>query len=145
MNKISFHPNGKYLISASDDTTIKIWDIRMGSIMFTLYGHDGPATAVTFSSCGDYFATGGEDTLVNVWKSNLDSNGDHDTLEEVKGLIAVGGLKDTTLKSNISTYMVSDNNRKGLTKAKLRTQQSAGSNMGQDYLKSDPSRSDLLS
>jgi len=49
VNKISFHPNGKYLISASDDTTAKIWDIRMGNILFTLYGHDSPVTAINFS------------------------------------------------------------------------------------------------
>ena len=152
INSISFHPNGKYLISWSDDTTVKIWDIRMGSIMFTLYGHDGPVTAVNFSAWGDYFATGGQDMIVNIWKSNLDSNGDTDTLEDITGLIAVGGLKDMTLKSNRETCLISEFDDKkpaGIkspSKARLVTQGSVGSNFGQDNaLKSDPSRSDLLS
>jgi len=39
-----------------------------------LYGHEGASTAVAFSPCGDYFVTGGSDSVVMVWKSNLDEN-----------------------------------------------------------------------
>lgn len=123
----------------------------MGNILFTLYGHDGPVTALNFSNCGDYFITGGEDTIVNVWKSNLDSNGEVESLDDLSGMIAVGGLKDTTFKPNIDTYLVSENGKNksaaylSPSKARLNTQNSAGSGMGQHYLKSDPSRSDFFS
>ena len=125
----------------------------MGSIMFTLYGHDGPVTACNFSAWGDYFATGGRDMVVNVWKSNLDSNGDTDTLEDVTGLISVGGLKDSILKSNRETYLVTDYDdkvrpagRRSPSKGRLATQASVATNLGQgNVLKSDPSKSDLLS
>jgi len=40
--------------------------------MYTLYGHDGASTAATFSTYGDFFATGGKDTVVQLWKSNFD-------------------------------------------------------------------------
>ena len=59
-------------MSSSKDSTLKIWDLRMGHILYTLYGHEGASTAVNFSPCGDYFTTGGSDAVVMVWKSNLD-------------------------------------------------------------------------
>ena len=40
--------------------------------MYTLYGHEGSSTAACFSTYGDFFATGGKDTVVQLWKSNFD-------------------------------------------------------------------------
>jgi centriolar protein POC1 len=37
---ISFHPDGNYLVSSSMDSTLKIWDLKMGQILYTLYGHE---------------------------------------------------------------------------------------------------------
>ena len=50
---------------------MKIWDLRQGHILYTLYGHEGASTAVNFSPCGDYFTSAGSDSIVMVWKSNL--------------------------------------------------------------------------
>jgi centriolar protein POC1 len=48
--------------------------LRHGKLAYTLFGHEGASTACTFSYHGDYFATGGSDSLVMLWKSNfLDS------------------------------------------------------------------------
>lgn len=88
---------------------------------------------------------------MNVWKSNLDSTGEPETLDDLTGMVSVGGLKDTTFKPNIDTYMVSENGKNksvaqiSPSKVRLNTQNSVGSGLGQHYLKSDPSRSDLYS
>jgi len=74
VNEIDFHPNGRYLLSSSNDSTLKIWDLRQGHILYTLYGHEGQSTSCAFTPCGDYFATGGSDSVVMVWKSNLEEN-----------------------------------------------------------------------
>lgn len=42
--------------------------------MYTLYGHEGASSAACFSTYGDFFATGGKDTVVQLWKSNFDVN-----------------------------------------------------------------------
>ena len=39
--------------------------------MYTLHGHTGPALTTKFSENGSFFASGGADQLVLVWKSNL--------------------------------------------------------------------------
>jgi centriolar protein POC1 len=71
VNSISFHPNGRYLLSANANSPVKIWDLRQGHILYTLYGHEGPTNSCQFSPNGDYFVTGGSDQIVMIWKSNL--------------------------------------------------------------------------
>ena len=39
--------------------------------MYTLFGHEGPSTAATWSPYGDYFLTGGQDSVVLCWSSNM--------------------------------------------------------------------------
>jgi len=71
VNSINFNTAGTHLISTSNDSTIKIWDLRKGCIMYTLYGHEGASTSAAFSPLGDYFVTGGNDSVVLAWKSNM--------------------------------------------------------------------------
>jgi len=56
------------------DGKIKIWDTKNASLDYTLYGHDGSTTNGCFSTHGDYFVTGGADSMVMLWKSNLSKN-----------------------------------------------------------------------
>ena len=42
-----------------------------GILAYTMYGHNGQIDAVTFSKKGDYFATGGADCNVLIWKSSF--------------------------------------------------------------------------
>lgn len=72
MTAVTFHPSGRYLLSSSLDATLKVWDLRMGYALYTLYGHEGATTAVNFSPDGDYLCSGGADSVVMVWLSNLD-------------------------------------------------------------------------
>lgn len=39
VNSLSFHSNGNYLISAADDSTLKILDLLEGRLFYTLHGH----------------------------------------------------------------------------------------------------------
>ena len=36
-----------------------------------MYGHEGAANTVNFSPSGDYFTSSGNDSVVMIWKSNL--------------------------------------------------------------------------
>ena len=59
------------MMSSSKDGTMKIWDLREGRLLFTLQGHTGAVNTSRFSSDGHFFASGGADQMVMVWKSNL--------------------------------------------------------------------------
>ncbi|KAL2895107.1 WD40 repeat-containing protein HOS15 [Bienertia sinuspersici] len=64
----STNPNQKAILaSASFDSTIKLWDVELGSLLCSLNGHRDPVYAVAFSPDGEYLASGSLDRCVNIW------------------------------------------------------------------------------
>jgi len=63
------HPSGNFLLSSSNDGTLKVWDLFGGYIMYTLYGHEGATTATNFSPLGDNMISGRVDNNVMIWTS----------------------------------------------------------------------------
>jgi centriolar protein POC1 len=51
----------------------QIWDLREGHLFYTLKGHEGPIKSVRFSPKGDFFASGGSDGQLLLWKTNFDT------------------------------------------------------------------------
>ena len=39
VNSVQITPDGWYAVSGSDDKTVKIWDLEMGTCVATLEGH----------------------------------------------------------------------------------------------------------
>jgi centriolar protein POC1 len=79
---ISHLQSGYYLLSSSKDASLRIWDLREGRLLYTLHGHTGPALTARFSENGSFFASGGADQLVMVWKSNLLGSDPHFAVRE---------------------------------------------------------------
>ncbi|EPS45511.1 hypothetical protein H072_513 [Dactylellina haptotyla CBS 200.50] len=67
VNSVAFSPNGKILASASDDSTIRLWDTNTGMSLQTLQGHTSWVQAVAYSADGKVLISGSRDTTVRMW------------------------------------------------------------------------------
>jgi WD40 repeat protein len=67
INAVAFSPDGSTLASASDDTTIKLWDSATRREEATLTGHTSSVYDLAFSPDGRTLASGGKDGTVRLW------------------------------------------------------------------------------
>ncbi|ETV94253.1 hypothetical protein H310_11928 [Aphanomyces invadans] len=66
---VKFHPDAKrlQLVSASDDSTVRIWDLIAQKEVGCMKDHMSPATTVAFSHDGYTLLSSGRDKVINVW------------------------------------------------------------------------------
>ncbi|SNX85078.1 probable platelet-activating factor acetylhydrolase ib alpha subunit [Melanopsichium pennsylvanicum] len=72
VTKGSFHPVFSQVATASEDTTIKLWDWETGEFERTLKGHTKAVNDVDFDSKGNYLVSCSSDLSIKVWDSNND-------------------------------------------------------------------------
>ena len=60
-NKLS--AKGDRLVSASDDKTLKVWNLRTGALLRTLKGHTATVISVAISPNGDRAVSGSKGEL----------------------------------------------------------------------------------
>jgi WD40 repeat protein len=67
---VKFHPNGQSIVSVSEDSTVRFWNLE-GSLLATLRGHNQGINSVSFSPDGQIVASAGNDGIVILWSLNL--------------------------------------------------------------------------
>jgi hypothetical protein len=65
----AFSPDGKLIVSASDDRTLKVWDSETGQSLRTLEGHSASVNGCAFSPDGKLIVSASDDHTLKVWDS----------------------------------------------------------------------------
>ncbi|MHC6201585.1 WD40 repeat domain-containing protein [Breznakiellaceae bacterium SP9] len=70
----SISANGRQLVSASDDGTVRVWDIATGAVLKTLSGQAAAIICAAFSPDGRYVASGANNRTIRIWDLSDGSN-----------------------------------------------------------------------
>ncbi|MDQ2974885.1 MAG: WD40 repeat domain-containing protein [Acidobacteriota bacterium] len=65
----SWLPDGKRLVSAIDDATVRVWDVETGDQVMSLVGHTGRVLTCAVSPDGNRIVSGGADQILRIWAS----------------------------------------------------------------------------
>ncbi|MGB3346188.1 MAG: tetratricopeptide repeat protein, partial [Candidatus Humimicrobiia bacterium] len=60
----------QYIISGSDDGTIKLWDLNNGECLLTFEGHKYGINTIAFSKDDRYIISGSSDNTIKLWDLN---------------------------------------------------------------------------
>ena len=66
VSSVSFSPDGKYIATASEDKTARLWDLT-GKLIQEFKGHQDWVNSVSFSPDGKYIATVSWDKRARLW------------------------------------------------------------------------------
>ncbi|KAG5972123.1 hypothetical protein E4U56_006348 [Claviceps arundinis] len=71
---LAFSPDGRYLLTGTEDYLLRIWDIATKTIRHTLSGHELDIFSVDFARDGKLIASGGGDKTVRIWDAEKGSH-----------------------------------------------------------------------
>lgn len=64
--QVQFSPDGQWIISASFDKSIKVWDGLKGTFYASFFGHVAPVFQVAWSPDSRFFVSGSKDSTLKV-------------------------------------------------------------------------------
>ena len=65
---VAFSPDSRFVLSGSQDSTVKLWEVASGGKLRTFTGHAGAVYSVAFSPDSRFALSGGYDATVKLWE-----------------------------------------------------------------------------
>nr|XP_017017832.1 transcription initiation factor TFIID subunit 5 [Drosophila kikkawai] len=65
--RLSFNPEDRYLLSCSEDCSMRLWCLMSWNCVVIYPGHLSPVCCVIYAPLGYYFATASDDCTARVW------------------------------------------------------------------------------
>lgn len=106
VTSIAFSPNGQLLISGSEDSTIKVWELNTGQEIRTLTGHSNFVNSIAISPDGRFLASVGSN-IIKLWELSTGQEVHtlsghsaliHSVTFSPDGQMLASGANDTTIK-----------------------------------------------
>ena len=69
INSATFSPDGRYVLTASNDQCIRVWDVATGEMIRTLEGHTDEIFFATFSADGSRIVSASYDDTIRIWNA----------------------------------------------------------------------------
>jgi WD40 repeat protein len=66
-------PDNLYIVSGSNDKTLKVWDFKTGNCNMTLNGHSGRVNSCAVSPNNRYIISGSDDNTLKLWDAESGS------------------------------------------------------------------------
>jgi len=67
VNHVAYSPDGKRLVTASLDRTVRVWDAVTGAQLAVLYGHQAEVNSAAYSPDGRRIVSASYDRTVRIW------------------------------------------------------------------------------
>merc|ERR1719242_534134 len=64
---LSLDVHKQFIISASSDCTVRLWNLSTGECIDTFSGHDGDVNTVVFVDDGMFAVSGSDDACLRLW------------------------------------------------------------------------------
>lgn len=104
INTVAFSNDGKYIVSGSDDKSVKIWNVAEKKEHTSLDKHTGAINSVSFSTDGTLLISGSDDETIKIW--NVENG---ELLKNIRGNSAVTKASFT---NNSEVFFVAKSNNK---------------------------------
>lgn len=66
--QVCFNPQGTRVVTASADSTCKVWSAKSGECLQTLSGHTEEVFACVLNYEGNMIVTGAKDNTCRIWQ-----------------------------------------------------------------------------